>query len=96
MAKNLFVHKKNSFISVVIEWCSLFVFTPLETTAHSRVKKYFSNIKVSDTDEIYSDWKIVGDDMRYALNEYKPIFQDEIKKRTPYNKKNDSVIAVHK
>lgn len=92
MNKNDFIEKKEYILNFVKELCSLFIITPSEISTHSFAKKYFSDRKVSDAEELYSDWKYIGNDMRYVINIYEPVFQNEIKKIT-YNKKDPEAVA---
>lgn len=85
MKKTKFVNK-NMFISFLENLGSLFIILPCEDTTFHLTKKYFSNFNVSDRDEIYSDWKQVGDDMRFSLNECQPIIEEHINKTKPQAK----------
>ena len=62
--------KKNVFTSFLKNIGSFFIILPSKETTFQLTKKYFNDTGVSDRDEIYSDWKQIGDDMRFSLNEY--------------------------
>lgn len=61
-------HKTSLVLGFIKDLSSFFVLYPVEVTAHESVKKYFSSAKVSDEQELYSDWKCIGDDFRFVLS----------------------------